>query len=310
MTTFSLRVTTLFAGPLVLAAVFLGQIKPLTAAELEEFAFEPNPGELLAFIHIPQDLPENPALVVALHGCLQQASAYDDETGWRELADEINFVLLLPQQQVSNNPLQCFSWMEDDDRVRDGGEAESIRHMVEAAMTQYHIDRSRIFITGLSAGGAMTSVMLATHPDIFAGGAIIGGLPYLCATYSIFASFCLSSGNFWVTAGGWAERVIDAVDFEVKQWPRVSIWNGDSDAVVDPVNAEDLMQQWTGVHDIDREPEIDEEVGPTGTGFMKTIRAIRGSSGGLPPIPDTVCRSIRSTAAVSIWSLISTIFSR
>lgn len=64
------------------------------------------------------------------------------------------------------------------DTKRNGGEALSIRQMIEAVAVEYGLDRGRIFITGLSAGGAMTSVMLACYPEVFAGGAIIAGLPY------------------------------------------------------------------------------------------------------------------------------------
>jgi poly(hydroxyalkanoate) depolymerase family esterase len=62
--------------------------------------------------------------------------------------------------------------------VRDAGEALSIRQMIEKVIVQFGTDRRRVFVTGLSAGGAMTSVMLATYSEVFAGGAILAGLPY------------------------------------------------------------------------------------------------------------------------------------
>ena len=83
---------------------------------------------------------------------------------------------------ASNNPNLCFNWFVPQHIRRDAGEALSIRQMIETLVLRHGIDRGRIFVTGLSAGGAMTSVMLATYPDVFAGGAIIAGLPYGCAS--------------------------------------------------------------------------------------------------------------------------------
>src|SRR3977135_1413135 len=88
----------------------------------------------------------------------------------------------MPQQQPFNNANGCFNWFLPEDTARDSGEACSIRQMIEQMIRGVGVDRKSIFVTGLSAGGAMTSVMLATYPDIFAGGAIIAGLPYGIAT--------------------------------------------------------------------------------------------------------------------------------
>src|SRR5258708_25177266 len=121
-------------------------------------------------------------MVAVLHGCKQTAACYDLGAGWSTLADRYGFVLLLPQQQPANNPNKCFNWFLSRHIDRGKGEAMSIRQMVEAMARDHHIDPGRIFVTGLSAGGAMTSVMLATYPDTFAAGAVIAGLPYRTAT--------------------------------------------------------------------------------------------------------------------------------
>src|SRR6185312_13986051 len=92
------------------------------------------------------------------------------------------FALLLPEQQRTNNPNGCFNWFLPEHSRRDQGEALSIRQMIAKSVRDFGIDRQRIFVTGLSAGGAMTSIMLACYPDVFAGGAIIAGLPYGAAT--------------------------------------------------------------------------------------------------------------------------------
>ena len=134
------------------------------------------------FAYAPAHLPPKAPLVIALHGCTQTADEYDHGTGWSSLADNLGFAVVYPQQQPANNPHNCFSWFLPDDIVRGHGEALSIREMVEHAIATFAADRGKAFVTGLSAGGAMASVMLATYPEVFAGGAIIAGLPYGCAS--------------------------------------------------------------------------------------------------------------------------------
>ena len=117
----------------------------------------------------------------------------------------------------------------------------------------------------------MAAVLLAAYPEVFAGGAIVAGLPYLCVSLDnpalllTAALTCMESGN--PLAGGpedWAGRVRDAAaDVEGPfDWPVISIWQGTDDGTVNPINAEDLMEQWTAVHGIDQTPEDDESLGP------------------------------------------------
>jgi poly(hydroxyalkanoate) depolymerase family esterase len=140
--------------------------------------FGSNPGNLRMFTYSPSQYAPSPVLVVVLHGCTQTAAGYDYGAGWSTLADRYGFALLLPEQQPSNNSNGCFNWFLPGDTRRGGGEALSIRQMIETIVIDKKIDRRRVFITGLSAGGAMTSVMLACYPEVFAAGAIIAGLPY------------------------------------------------------------------------------------------------------------------------------------
>ena len=136
----------------------------------------PNPGDLLGRYYVPAGLKGPAPLVVVLHGCTQNAAVYDHGSGWSRLADKNGFSLLFPEQKRANNPLLCFNWFSGTDNKRGMGEAASIANMIAAMKKAHAIDPARIFVTGLSAGGAMASAMLATYPDIFAGGAIIAGV--------------------------------------------------------------------------------------------------------------------------------------
>src|SRR4051812_14374854 len=145
--------------------------------------FGPNPGALRMFVHLPEELPPGAPLVVVLHGCTQSATAFDHATGWSGLASQFGFALLLPEQRSANNPKDCFNWFAASDNRRGAGEAFSISQMIDWMLANHSLDPKRVYIMGLSAGGAMATVMLATYPEIFAAGAVIGGLPYGSATH-------------------------------------------------------------------------------------------------------------------------------
>jgi feruloyl esterase len=207
------------------------------------------------FTYAPKNLAPAPALVVVLHGCTQSAGSYDLGAGWSTLAERYGFVLLLPEQTADNNPKTCFNWFLPGDTARDRGEALSIRQMIEKTIDAHSIDRKRVFITGLSAGGAMTAAMLATYPDVFAAGAIIAGLPYRTAENVQQAFESMFQGRPR-TAQQWGDLVRRASPHR-GPWPRVSVWHGDLDATVKLANAEGLILQWTNVHGIEQAPVED-----------------------------------------------------
>jgi poly(hydroxyalkanoate) depolymerase family esterase len=136
-------------------------VDPTRLREVTKFGA--NPGNLRMHVYVPENIGPSPSLVVALHGCTQTAAAYDSGTGWSHLSDRFGFIIVFPEQQPANNPKSCFSWFLQGDTARDLGEALSIREMIAAAVESNGVHRSRIFVTGLSAGGAMASVMLATY---------------------------------------------------------------------------------------------------------------------------------------------------
>src|SRR5476651_386961 len=191
----------------------------------EVTGFGSNPGALRMFKYVPAD--PQPALVVVLHGCTQTALSYDFGAGWSTLADRHGFLLLLPEQQRANNANNCFNWFLAGDIERGRGEAMSIRCMVEKMIVDHGIDRRRVFVTGLSAGGAMTSVMLATYPDAFAGGAIIAGLPFGLAT-----NMKEALRDMFRPPSHSAEVLGDLVRRASQHkgpWPKISVWHGSAD---------------------------------------------------------------------------------
>ena len=220
--------------------------------------FGSNPGALKSRYYRPKNLPKGAPLVVVLHGCTQNANAYNHHTGWSQLADELDFALIFPEQQRANNANLCFNWFVPGDIRRDNGEACSIRQMIEAAVVANGLDRQRIFITGLSAGGAMATAMLVTYPEVFAGGAIIAGLAYGSAS-TIPEAFDRMRGHGGPSKAE-LQRLLREASPHNGPWPRISVWQGSADNTVVPSNADEILSQWQGVHGVGEAPTRTEEV--------------------------------------------------
>ena len=220
------------------------------------------------FSYVPAGLASPAALVVVLHGCKQRAADFARDAGWLALADEAKVALLLPEQRGmpwwfhdvfvpplvvaswgANNQNGCFNWFQPEDNARDRGEALSIRQMIDTMIGRHSLDRSRVFIAGLSAGGAMAAAMLAAYPDVFAGGAIVAGVPYRCAETVSEALRCMSPGVDHSPAE-WRRKV----EAGERRFPIVSIWHGDADTRVVPANQRELVEQWTALHGLADRP--------------------------------------------------------
>jgi poly(hydroxyalkanoate) depolymerase family esterase len=218
--------------------------------EVEDFGT--NPGALRMLTYLPDDLPAGSALVVVLHGSTQSAANYDVGAGWSTLADRYGFALLMPEQTRKNNLNGSFNWFQRNDIQRGEGEAHSIMQMVEQMVRDHDIDRKRIFVTGLSAGGAMALAMLASYPDVFAAGAVIAGLPYGGATNlqqalrGMFQAPPKSSREL-------GDLVREASPDRIV-WPKLSVWHGSLDRTVKPSNAGEIIKQWLDVHELPLTP--------------------------------------------------------
>ena len=263
----------------IVVLLAIGTLAVANAAEpREETEFGSNPGNLRMFSYVPAAKPSAP-LIVVLHGCKQRAATFARDAGWLELADRSEATLLLPEQKGlpsyfydnyifswvtamfgANNQNACFNWFESEDIRRDSGEALSIRQMIDAMVKRHSIDPSRVYIVGLSAGGAMAAVMLATYPEVFAGGAIVAGVPYGCADTVLKALQCMNPG-IDLSANDWRARARNANKGETSV-PPVSIWHGTVDTRVLPRNQQELVDQWTALHGIPLTSVHSERSGP------------------------------------------------
>ncbi len=214
-------------------------------------SFGSNPGSLNMYTYVPTGISSPAALVVAMHGCTETAAIYAAQSGWDKLADRHKFYMVYPEQISANNSSMCFNWFDATDQSRSQGEALSIKQMVDYMKSHYSIDTTKIFVTGLSAGAGMTSVMLAAYPEIFNKGAIMAGLPYKAATSSATAGNAMYG---WVTKtpAQWSALVKNENPSYTGPFPHAAIFHGTSDLVVNINNATELIKQWTDLNNADQ----------------------------------------------------------
>ncbi len=186
--------------------------------------FGANKGNLKMYTYVPKSidsLKEVP-LVVVLHGCSQSARKVARATDWNKLADSLQFIVLYPEQKRINNLSKCFNWFIGFKAKKDRGEVASIKKMIDFSIESKSIDTTKIFVTGLSAGGAMSHIMLNAYPRLFNAGALLGT----------------------------PSTLLDFVSADSIQ-PRVLIMQGEIDPLVHKNNGKRLLNKWSLKHRID-----------------------------------------------------------
>lgn len=217
--------------------------------------FGTNKGNLEMYVYKPVNNDMEMPLVIVLHGCVQTATEIAEQSGWNTLAESKNFMVIYPQQKVENNLNKCFNWYNEIDISRKGGESETIIEMIQYAVKNFNIDTSKIFVGGISAGGAMTNVLLVNYPDLFYSGAVLSGIPFKAAN-DLTTAYVAMQGNMEKTNEEWVAAVSNNNPNYDGEFPKVVIFHGVDDPFVNIRNAEIIEMQWKGIHKIDTEPTI------------------------------------------------------
>ncbi len=221
--------------------------------------FGANKGNLEMYVYKPTNIDKQMPLVVVLHGCSQTASEIADQSGWNTLADSNDFMVLYPQQKVENNLSKCFNWFNEIDVSKNDGESGTIMEMIQYAIKNYNINISKIFISGFSAGGAMTNVLLANYPHLFNSGAVLSGIPFKAAT-DLATGYMAMQGKIEKTNEEWVAAISNNNLNYKGEYPKVVIFHGIDDPFVNIKNAEIIEMQWKGIHKIDTDPIIAPEL--------------------------------------------------
>ena len=197
-------------------------------------------------LYIPSDY-EGQALplVVMLHGCTQDPDDFAAGTRMNVLAEEHKCLVLYPAQSKTANHSACWNWFQASHQRRDHGEPSIIAGVTHDIIRTYAIDRRRVYVAGLSAGGAMAAVMGRTYPDLYAAVGVHSGLPYAAAhdVQSAFAAMNQMSGPARRArrhGGAGAERFVPTI-----------VFHGDRDTTVHPRNGDDLIAQCTTMYSCD-----------------------------------------------------------
>jgi poly(hydroxyalkanoate) depolymerase family esterase len=237
---------------LSLCLLLLGLL-PLQAQQWQSLSdFGSNPGQLTAYTYVPAKPVANSPLVIVMHGCGQDATTFARLTGWNKLADVHGFAVLYPEQTAANNVQKCFNWFQPEDIGSSGGEAESIWQMAAAMISRYELDSKRVYATGFSAGGAMTTSLLSAYPDRFAAGASVAGIA-AGAAEDIMSALRMMRGQVTRPGGEWASWIEEQHPGYRGPWPDLMVIQGLADSVVRPANGLELVKQWTSLHGIDAE---------------------------------------------------------
>jgi len=193
-------------------------------------------------LYVPGGLWRRAPLLVMLHGCSQDARAFADGTRMNELAERRRFIVLYPEQSRLANPLGCWNWFYRD-LDKKNGEAARIVALVRSVCRDYPIDRSRIYVVGMSAGGAMAAILAMTHGALFAACAIVSGVMYRAADSAIGAVHTMHEGSRRSPARI-ADEVAAAPSRALGFVPALVI-HGAADPVVHPRNADQIIAQFS-----------------------------------------------------------------
>ena len=195
-------------------------------------------------VYIPQGLRKTTGapLLLALHGCGQDALEFAASTRFNDLADKHKFVVVYPEQSVTHNGQRCWNWFRTAHQFRTQGEPAIMAGIVRRVIletTSWRIDPGRIYVSGISAGGAMAVVLAATYPELFAAVGVHSATPYRSAA---------SPANALAAMQGLGSAPhMEAVATDAM--PPMIVFQGTSDGTVRSVNAQRIADQWLAYHD-------------------------------------------------------------
>ncbi|MBA3323973.1 MAG: PHB depolymerase family esterase [Rhodobacteraceae bacterium] len=186
-------------------------------------------------LYVPSTADEGlQGLIVMLHGCTQNPEDFAAGTGMNALAEEHRLLIVYPAQTGGDNSMSCWNWFRPGDQMRDTGEPAIIAGLTESIRDEYAIPRDRVFIAGLSAGGAMAAIMGETYPELYGAIGVHSGLAYGSAN-DVMSALTAMRGQVGIqrpsrNGGGGPEA-----------GPRMIVFHGNADTTVHPSNAERII---------------------------------------------------------------------
>jgi poly(hydroxyalkanoate) depolymerase family esterase len=192
-------------------------------------------GSLSYKLYVPSGYPERKSplpLIVMLHGCTQSPDDFAAGTRMNALAEEAQFLVAYPAQAASANASKCWNWFDSGHQRRDRGEPALIAGITREVMHDYAVDPRRVYVAGLSAGGAAAAVLGTAYPDLYAAVGVHSGLPVGVARNVPSALTAMRNGG---VAG---ERRNGQPN------PPTIVFHGDRDTTVHPANGDNVIAQF------------------------------------------------------------------
>ena len=225
-------------------------------------------------LYVPPGHADRPLpLVVMLHGCTQNPDDFAAGTAMNELACEQGFIVLYPAQSQDANPQRCWNWFKHNHQQRGSGEPAVIAGMTQAVIKAHAIDPRRVYIAGLSAGGAMAAIVAAAYPDVFAAAGVHSGLPGGSASDVAGALAVMSSGEPGLAMG--AKAGVPYAPASSRMAVPTIVFHGDQDHTVHPRNGEKVIAAALAGHSAAAQVEQ----GRAGGGRSFTRRVHRDAAG-------------------------------
>ena len=247
---------------MILAVAAMFTAVPAQAASLQQITgWGANPTNLKMYLYVPTTVTAHPAILVGVHWCHGDASAFYTGTGYAQLADKYGFIVIYPSVTRSDG---CWDVGSTQALKRDGGsDPVGIKAMLDWTVKKYNGDTSRVFVTGHSSGGMMTNVLLGDYPDVFKAGAASAGVPFSCfssnagpptGTAIAYWNTGCANGTITKTAQQWGDAVRAADPGYTGVRPRMQLWHGTADATLNFHNFGEEIKQWSNVAGISQTP--------------------------------------------------------
>ncbi len=224
--------------------------------------------------HRGQPLP----LIVMLHGCTQNPDDFAAGTCMNSLAEEHQCFILYPAQAPTANPNKCWNWFEASHQRCDHGEPSIIADLTRHIINTYAVDKRRVYVAGLSAGGAMAAIMGRTYPNLYAAVGVHSGLPY-AAAYDLPSAFAAMN-----KMGAPVSRRRDAA--AAGRFVPTIVFHGDMDKTVHPCNADEVIAQCAALYSCNgvdtgaaKDPQVIRQRGQVPNGHSYTRAIYRDANG-------------------------------
>ena len=217
-------------------------------------------------LYIPGGFTGQPLpLLIMLHGCTQSSVDFARGTRMNELAEKALCFVAYPEQAQPANTSKCWNWFQPANQQRDNGEPSLIAGITRQIMGNYPVDANRVYIAGLSSGGAMAAIMAATYPDLYAAVGVHSGIAYGVAQDLPSAFKVMQQG-----ATGPVRSLSEAIP--------IIVFHGDCDTTVSPLNADRMLEQWLQASP-GRQSSLRESSGQVAGGHAYTRRIYTDAAG-------------------------------